>query len=442
MSDFKYIPEIKRIIEILGGYSSVIQHMKDYGKIPTSVLKTNRITLPHQLVNEFAAYMLSNNKEDFDKSKVPFVTTWEEWAVRYDEYINSYWILGNTKDNNPYYYNWKNIQMNRSKSELGSLSQSLAHGLCAFELSDGCSRGCRFCGLNAKPLASVFAYNEKNKKLWRGILKTMVNYFGEAVKTSICYWATEPSDNVDYFKFIRDFENIVGIEPQTTSAITRKTLPFIRQMADFHKSGNAFSRISVLSENILKEIHRAYSPQDLINIILLLQFLDKMKKAKSGRNVSEMEEPSGTIACITGYVINMCCKTVELISPCKASFEHPKGYKIFTSFTFYSIEDFEKKIRDSFTNKMRTSISPQDKIKLRNDISFELNGNELSFKSTYHEHKLLYTHISPDTIELIKDGKSNYDLIREKLLSDGGNFIGIASFMQILLNHGIIEIIE
>ena len=442
MSDFKYIPEIKRIIEILGGYSLVGQQVKQKGEIPPSVLKMNGISLPHPLVNEFAIYSLSDNKEAFDKAKVPFIGIWEEWAVRYDEYVNSYWILGNTKHTNANYYNWKNIQMNRCKSELGSHSESLAHGLCAFELSDGCSRGCKFCGLNAKPLESVFTYNEENKKLWHGILKTMVKYFGEAVKTSICYWATEPSDNEDYYKFIDDFKTIVGIEPQTTSAITKKTLPFIKQMAEFHEGNKIFSRVSVLSETILKEIHRAYSPQDLINIILILQFSEKIKKAKAGRNISQLEEPSGTIACISGFLINMCCKTVNLISPCKASVQHPKGYKTFASFTFDTVEDFDEKIRDCFTNQMKTSLLPKDKVKVRDDISYELVENDIHFKSNYVEHTLAYPLISSSTLDLLKEGNSDFDSIREKLLSEGGNYIGIASFMQLLLNLGIVEITE
>ncbi|HLI76075.1 MAG TPA: hypothetical protein VKV02_03950, partial [Acidobacteriaceae bacterium] len=49
---------------------------------------------------------------------------------------------------------------------------------------------------------------------------------------------------------------------------------------------------------------------------------------------------TGTIACVSGFLISMVQRTIKLISPCEASTRWPLGYIVFAEQTFSSAEEF------------------------------------------------------------------------------------------------------
>ena len=50
----------------------------------------------------------------------------------------------------------------------------------AFELSEGCSVGCPFCGFAVKGLRGIFRYTDENALLWRETLRRLHALIGDA----------------------------------------------------------------------------------------------------------------------------------------------------------------------------------------------------------------------------------------------------------------------
>ena len=438
-SELEYISDIKRIFEIVCGIPDITKQVSTKGKIDPIELERSGINLPEEEVNAFAGLVV--NPDNADKESSSLLEIWKEWAEKRYNYIDNtqrYREVGDTPNINPNYYNWRNIQINRCNSELNNSSANiLSHGLCAFELSDGCSVGCKFCGLNAKRFKGYFEYNDTNRELWRGVLNCLNSHFGDAVKTSICYWATEPSDNPDYFRFMSDFQDIIGVRPPTTTAITPRNLSFIGELNKYYEGADTFSVISILSEKMLRMIHEQYSPLELINLHMQFQHINTSELFNAGRNNSG-EGMDGTIACITGFLINMCTRTVKIITPCRASGRWPNGYKEYASFTFNDVESFDEIIRHCCEKEMKTHIESNDLIKFRDDIVYTIQNNVITVGSPYVEHKLPFE-ISEDIASMLKEGTYSFRSICGRFVEQGVNYFNAVCILQILYDSGIIE---
>jgi radical SAM family RiPP maturation amino acid epimerase len=376
-----------------------------------------------------------------------YISAWKKWKKWLDR--KPRFKIGNnvriecSNDIDQIYYKWRTIQKNRCKSEIGFQSEYMVHGLYMFELSEGCSRGCKFCGVDAQPFKQYFKYNEENKTLWRAILDYISTHFSKVSKTGACYWATEPSDNPDYFRFLSDFKHIIGIEPQTTTAITPQRFSFLDELIRFHQMPKCISRVSVLSERVLHLLLERYSPTDFSNIQLLMYHTEKQKKTIAGRNLFADKNDStveGTIACISGFIINMCTQTIELISPCMASVQYPKGYRTHASYTFDGIDSFKSAIEDCCRNKMSVSIRYHDRIKLRGDLKYELMIDGVKIYSPYMDYKFPLGNISPQTLQALETGEYSLERMTELLMDDGVNYFESINLLHSLFTSGIIEI--
>ena len=92
----------------------------------------------------------------------------------------------------------------------------------AFELSDGCSVQCDFCGFSAGKLRGIFNHDSSNSGLWKSVLLHTKEIIGRVVGSCPCYFATEPFDNPGYEDFIMDFYDVFGEFPQTTTAVCER----------------------------------------------------------------------------------------------------------------------------------------------------------------------------------------------------------------------------
>ncbi|MFZ9035542.1 MAG: radical SAM family RiPP maturation amino acid epimerase [Francisellaceae bacterium] len=268
---------------------------------------------------------------------------------------------------------WREVQISRCNDELQTSPYQITHPCFAFELSDGCSVGCWFCGVSAASFKGYYAYDEQNSRLWRSILLFLSERFGAvALQTGFCYWASDPSDNPDYLKFTRDYYQIANFLPQTTTARPIKNIAWTKELiAMSQQSLSVPNRFSILSLKTLQAVHQYFSAEDLFTIELVMQHKQAIgfKKLLSGRilekrtqlevasrgdlNKLNISEDYGSIACVSGFVINMPQKRIELVSPCKPSVENPKGYIVFARSYFKNFTDFCSKI-DGFQEYMRT----------------------------------------------------------------------------------------
>lgn len=306
----------------------------------------------------------------------------------------------------PRFNKWRQCQINRCDWQLGpAKNETIIHMPLCFELSLGCSLGCRFCGLSAPKLSNIFPYTPKNQLLWREILDVCRTIIGESASFASLYWATEPFDNPDYEGFCLDFHNMLDVFPQTTTALAladiERTKHFL-QLSEMH--GCELNRFSVHSVEDLLSLCSNFSAEELAQVELVLQNQGSLqKKVAAGRMLHSQDElaEQTTISCATGFLVNMVEKRVRLISPWPADKDHPKGYKTFDQGKFTNAADFASLLQQMISRTMQLSFSRQDPVHLTPGIQCVTKNNETMLASPYQELALSQLSGLPDLHNLI-----------------------------------------
>ena len=336
---------------------------------------------------------------------------------------------------------WRRRQMNRGYTELGpNLSRGEIHTPLLFELSDGCSVGCWFCGVASKKKSGDFLYMPENVRLWRGILEFFHGFLGDAAGTGTCYYATEPLDNPDYEKWCEEYSAVFGTYPQTTTAVALKDVERTRQLIRHSRShGASINRFSVLNGKMLDDIHATFSPMELLYTELLTQNMESvLMYSRSGRarerdemfdkkaavsGMQEQKNPS-TICCVTGFRLNMVRKTIDLLTPCGADDRHPLGEYLLASEKFNDVKDVEQIVSDWTNRVVVAGLLPRHRIAFRPDITAEIDGDtrQLTLKSWTGTYR--YTSpLVPLVFDRIQQGRSSVYQIAEAVCEQNGEFV-------------------
>ena len=235
---------------------------------------------------------------------------------------------------------WRRRQVQRCAWQLGSANaDAIIHPPAAFELSRGCTVGCWFCGVSAGKFQGHWPASPENLMLWRQVLEVMLELCGPAGASSFLYWATDPLDNPDYESFCLEFAKVFGHFPQTTTALALRNVERTRsliRLAQQHGSPN--DRFSVLTRKQLLGIHQAFSPEELLQVELVLQNKESLGvQSAAGKALAKLDPKTSTahtIACISGFLFNMPEQSVRMITPCPASEQFPDGYQTLHQSTF------------------------------------------------------------------------------------------------------------
>lgn len=291
------------------------------------------------------------------------------------------------------FHAWRLRQMARTASQLGpSKAHGIVHPLAAFELSKGCSVGCWFCGISAPKLGDVFVYTDANRGLWRDICQVWRDEIGPAAEQAFLYWATDPMDNPDFEKFSCDFHELCGYFPQTTTALALRDLERTRRLLRLSEErGCLLNRFSLLTLKILERVHQSFTAEELTFVELVMQIRkETASKAVAGRALEkalkngDVDYQTSTIACISGFLVNMVDRTIRLISPCPASSRWPLGYQIFGEGTFATAEDFRRQLRRLTSEElMPMTVTSQRTVGLRSDLSWSMSPKGLTLSSYY-----------------------------------------------------------
>lgn len=411
-----------------------------------------KILQQYNIAHKFADLQLLYDKEKIlaykkENKELPLV------VLRYQSFIREKLVFreelqrNKCVPQNKIMREWRQRQVNRCWGELGSRNQSIVHSPVIFELNLGCSVGCSFCGVNAPKLTAVGDY-AANKELWQSILRILKEIIGEAAGMGTCYYATEPLDNPDYEKFSQDFYNVFQIIPQVTTAVPlrdiTRTKAVLRHMLDTKPT---IFRFSVRSLAQLRELHKTFSPEELLFVELLPQFSDAPNNCFSevgrARKADSKDNTGETISCISGFIINIAEKSVRLVTPCGADEEHPTGEICLAKEFFTSEQDFTLVISKMIKEKMQNELDPQKKIKFysyfqyqKEDIGFSLVSNtgfKVHFKGG--NEALLYQDLGQ---EIIKGDKNRLELVSclyEKGFAPANIFLALNT----LFKAGVLE---
>lgn len=360
----------------------------------------------------------------------------------------------------PRFHAWRQRQIARCSSEMPASSNANTYPIIAFELSQGCSMGCWFCGVSAEKFQGYYSYTKENAMLWNDIIGISFNIFGKAMHTGFCYWATEPADNPDYVNFIIDYEKITGHLPQTTTAAPLKNVGQTKEIVRLSNLyGGSPYRFSVVSLSLLNEIHRTFSARELVNIELICQnkesntilsssgrareYINKPDKTKNCNLSVNIREEHASIACVSGFLVNMMTKTVKLVSPVPASKQWPLGYRIHDERCFRDKDEYKDIIMSMIDRHMLESIPGQILVSFRKDLAFTPLSNSFEegflLKNRWVEHKSIGSSLVKQFGELIAASEYTANDLKNKLVSKGYDPFQVYSILQDFFDNGLLN---
>lgn len=342
---------------------------------------------------------------------------------------------------------WRNRQMERcARSFSQARTEALVHITMAWELSSGCSVGCKFCGLNSGKLSKVFFASDENKELWKGCLDAATKIIGPSVGQGMCYYGTEPLDNPDYEYFMEDWYERFGRYAQITTAAATRNIERTRHLlSKLDINGDTIFRFSIKSLEEFNEIMAAFTPEELILTELLPQFEEAPQNhfVKSGRNAGDGEFDE-TICCTSGFLVNMCDQTIKLITPINASERFPNGQVEYAVEHFNDAKEFEEKMQ-KMIDGMKTILSPTEELKMYDYLDFAedkdggmLIANKLGYGIKFGDESI--SRFVKRACEMLKEGGHNRRGIGEAMCEIDSRFdpVSIYSIINKMWNMGII----
>ena len=426
--DAEYIREVAEAKRALELWTMEPGFQEEFLAAPEATLKKHGLS-----IDVFSVKVLCINELAIEYQKRP-LEEFPRVARRYRGFIREKLTERNRMareacvPSHPAFRAWRGRQLNRCWVELGGKNASLIHGPITFELDLGCSVGCPFCGVMAGKLQKVCPYDEENAPLWQGILSFLKETVGDAAGQGTCYYATEPLDNPYYEKFAEDFFQVFGIEPQLTTAVSMRRPERTRAyLLEALEKNRRVHRFSVLSLDILHKIFKTFTMEELICVELLPQFTEAPHNrfAKAGRaresDSLKVEAADGnTIACVTGFVVNMAERSLRLITPCGSSAEHPTGEIHIAKEFFSDLDDFKRVFMSMIDRYMQTEFSKEMPLYLRPGISFDKTaaGIEFSREEKFRLKFLGADDLPPSLYHSVLDklqagGKTAYDVAGE-----------------------------
>ena len=273
--------------------------------------------------------------------------------------------------------------------------QRLVHAPYTVEFTYGCTVGCWFCGVSAEKFQGPVEMTDQVKSNWRDFLSSFNSICGQkSAQNGFCYWATDPLDHPQYEWFLEQFHDILGYWPQTTTAQVLKHAPRTRALFKHIQSKNGFvQRFSMTRSTDQKKIMEFFTPEELFLCELIPQYDNTISpKATAGRvrdlvlsKKAENKdipfkydlEHTGSIACVSGFLVNLVERSIKLITPCTASDRWPLGYRILGERTFEYEDSIEPLLLEMLACHINNRLLPNDYLKAHCGVVFSSSDNDV-----------------------------------------------------------------
>ena len=454
------LAHIKRFMERLVGDQTFRDGLAEHADDPKCVLDRHGIDIDATAALPLWRGSYLRYRKTAECAQWPLAVLWDEYI---DEMLHHRDMLrdaGDMSRSNPRFHDWRERQIRRCSSELGGTADAVTHPVLAFELSEGCTVGCWFCGLSADRYAGHFAYTTENAELWQGVLRAANDLFGAAAQTGFCYWATDPSDNPDYDRFLSDYYSLTAALPQTTTAAPLKNEALTRRvLALFDKHRTVTNRFSVLTSKHLNQIHAAFTAEELMGVELVMQNKEaltakadagrardrkaKLRAANKSDSISLVQHDHTTIACVSGFLISMPLKRIQLVTPVPGSERWPLGYRIVAECFFTTAEEFRAGVATMIDDVMSDSLPADRPLRFRRDLVYESQDDHFTLKSRSLEYRVRDVLVPISIGALIGRGENTaaqvMDQVTPDLAADGEAMIHAAILLDDLRNAGLLE---
>ena len=308
---------------------------------------------------------------------------------------------------------WRKRQVSRQVFDLGPQhALTNIHSSLTVELNKGCSVGCWFCALSPDKNTIPMLYESGGEARFSTLIHAMKEELGSAVKSGFLYWGSEPMDNPDYERYCLDFLAITGVFPPTTTAIPHKNPDRTRRFLKLAEQHNAWlTRFSVTSTSLMNRLHSLFTPEELATTECLYmnaesslafgvggRYRDYLKKhpeilqeqkqrLKNAPFYEEIKEhlndethAHGSIACVTGFLVNLVDQSIALIAPTHADDEYPLGYITFSKENFSSNSEIASTIRTVVERGRILTLQNKDVCAFHSYIKWSQNKSDIIFQ--------------------------------------------------------------
>lgn len=277
----------------------------------------------------------------------------------------------------PAYAAWRQRQIARTVSQTTPPSWINPHYPFAIELSVGCTIHCAYCCFDAPKLARV-ARHAAHAPLFAALLGVLQGFFGEAADTGFLYWATDPLDNPDYERYVTTFRACLGHVPRTTTAAWHRNIPRTKRLlalGDPHPHAGAH-RFSINSLAQLHQCMQRFTPAELAHVHLAQQQDGSpLVRVAAGRGLrADPTAPRVSNADLSGFLLNLCTRTVQLITPCQDLTQWPLGYAVLRSMHFARADDLAAFLRTCADEVMAAQRPGSWVPRLRADLRMCVEG--------------------------------------------------------------------
>ena len=307
---------------------------------------------------------------------------------------------------------WRQRNNRRCDSALGGVNISFIHAILTIELAKGCSVGCEFCGLSAEKLSELFRYTDENRKLFREVLTVLKEVLGPSAGFGMMYFASEPLDNPDYEKFEQDYYEIFGMIPQITTAVFDRNIERTRALVhELDEKPGFIHRFSLRTLEMAKTALQEFTPEELVNVELITQYEESpyflpytvvgserqhAGERKSGKHTERILDEAlaesldapvlmneirrlkkvqftdpGTICCVDGFRINLCTRTISILTPCRMNERFPNGISETESVVFADGNDFREKLMYMIERYMVVNVPKNEVLRCYDYLKIE-----------------------------------------------------------------------
>lgn len=335
---------------------------------------------------------------------------------------------------------WRQRQRRRFASQApDSWGRQNPHIMFAVELSDGCSIACPFCAGAARSLESVSRFTPANEALFRGLLRRISKFAACPTPSGLLYHYTEPLDNPDYEKFLQAYREELGELPQTTTAAwgrrpdrTRRVLAMARE------HGGRVQRFSVNSVEDFRSCMRLFPPEELRDVVIVPHYPEAGGiYYRSGRARSLADAVEGSVACVSGFLVNLAARTIQLVAPCIEPTAWPDGYRSLAASSFRTDDDvaaFFDRCREEVLDRILHDATP---VALRKDLrSSEGADGTIQVRSLYRAYRF-QEDLQKAVLRLAGERRPLGALV-DRLSGDHGEG-AVFNFVQLLWDSGLLD---
>jgi radical SAM family RiPP maturation amino acid epimerase len=356
---------------------------------------------------------------------------------------------------NPALERFRKRQINRCWHQMGSSNSGRVHVPVIFELSDGCSVGCPFCGVASEKLKSVFRDTPENKRLFLDVLNICGDIIGEATGEATLYYACEPLDNPDYEIFADMFFQRFGKYPQITTAAAMRNPDRVRDILrkNMCLKSPTIHRFSILTSDIYREIINYFTPEELLYVELLGKYSEAkstviLNSGRAFKNKSSDDEYADSICCVSGFVVNMARQTLRLLTACPTDNRHPCGEIVYEETGFSDADDFSEKLMSMIRRYMPLSMPMNVPFGIYHNLKIQCDKESVSLKGRdeycYHIHQAgISINIIEKMFHMLETGTYSCHQILQDISGDSKDeALSWLTLLRKLYDDGIIAPVE